>query len=244
VDHPFIATLTRSGPVGQALLAGLVGLSIFTWAIIISKSGALRRAERSSRSFLTRFRQAGVEWMSSDMRLGTPEGPLEKICDAGLRELRVQRSLEGAGAVSAQARDRIQAALETETNDQISDLEKGQLTLAIGASAGPLLGLLGTVWGIMNAFQAIGLQGNAGIATVAPGVAEALIITVAGLAVAIPSVVTYNIHNRKIQVILSIFDRFSNEFLTAVDLSARRAERREETRVSPEDASVFARKRT
>jgi biopolymer transport protein TolQ len=156
----------------------------------------------------------------------------------------VQRSLEGAGAVSAQARDRIRAALETETNDQISDLEKGQLTLAIGASAGPLLGLLGTVWGIMNAFQAIGLQGNAGIATVAPGVAEALIITVAGLAVAIPSVVTYNIHNRKIQVILSIFDRFSNEFLTAVDLSARRAERREETRVSPEDASVFARKRT
>ena len=114
MDHPFIATLTRSGPVGQALLAGLIGMSIFTWAIIFSKNGVLRRAERSARAFLTRFRQSGVEWMSSDIRLGTPETPLEKICDAGLRELRLQRSVEGPGRpLSHPARDRIQAALET-----------------------------------------------------------------------------------------------------------------------------------
>jgi biopolymer transport protein ExbB/TolQ len=247
VDHPFIATLTRSGPVGQALLAGLIGMSIFTWAIIVSKNGALRRAERSARAFLTRFRQSGVEWMSSDIRLGTPETPLEKICDAGLRELRLQRSVEGAGRpLSHAARDRIQSALETETVDQINEVEKGQMALAIGASAGPLLGLLGTVWGIMNAFLSIGLSGNAGIATVAPGVAEALITTVAGLAVAIPSVVVYNIHSRKIQVLTSLFDRFSNEFLTTIDLAGKRAERREETREHAPDSpsSVFARHRT
>jgi biopolymer transport protein TolQ len=247
VDHPFIATLTRSGPVGQALLAGLIGLSIFTWAVIVSKGGALRRAERSARAFLSRFRQSGVEWMSSDIRLGTPETSLEKICDAGLRELRLQRSVEGPGRpLSHPARDRIQSALETETVDQINELEKGQMTLAIGASAGPLLGLLGTVWGIMNAFRSISLSGNAGIATVAPGVAEALITTVAGLAVAIPSVVAYNVHNRKIQVLTSLFDRFSNEFSTTIDLAGKRAERREEPREHTPDSpsSVFARHRT
>jgi biopolymer transport protein TolQ len=247
VDHPFIATLTRSGPVGQALLAGLIGLSIFTWAVIVSKAGALRRADRSARAFLTRFRQSGVEWMSSDIRLGTPETPLEKICDAGLRELRLQRTVEPGRFISHQARDRVQSALETETVEQINELEKGQISLAIGASAGPLLGLLGTVWGIMNAFLSIGLAGNAGIATVAPGVAEALITTVAGLAVAVPSVVAYNIFSRKIQTMTSMFDRFSNEFLTAIDLAGKRAERREETpREQKPDApsSVFARHRT
>jgi biopolymer transport protein TolQ len=99
----------------------------------------------------------------------------------------------------------------------------------------------------MNAFLSIGLSGNAGIATVAPGVAEALITTVAGLAVAIPSVVAYNIFSRKIQTLTSVFDRFSNEFLTAIDLAGKRAERREEApREQKPDApsSVFARHRT
>jgi biopolymer transport protein ExbB/TolQ len=246
VDHPFIATLTRSGPVGQALLAGLIGMSIFTWAVIVSKSGALRRAEKSTRAFLTRFRQSGVEWMSSDIRLGTPETPLEKICDAGLRELRLQRSVEPGRFISHQARDRVQSALETETVEQVNELEKGQMSLAIGASAGPLLGLLGTVWGIMNAFLSIGLTGNAGIATVAPGVAEALITTVAGLAVAIPAVIAYNIHARKIQTLTSLFDRFSNEFVTTIDLAGKRATTREEPREHAPDSpsSVFARHRT
>lgn len=247
MNHPFIATLTRSGPVGQALLAGLIGLSIYTWAVIVSRTGALRRADRAARAFLVRFRQSGVEWMSGDVRLGTTEGPLEKICEAGLRELRLQRAAEGTGRpLSPQARDRVQATLETETSEQISELENGQIVLAVGASAGPLLGLLGTVWGIMNAFASMGMEGNAGIAAVAPGVAEALVGTVAGLAVAIPAVIAYNIHTRKIQLITTLLDRFTHEFLAALDHAGRRADRRDDPReIAPEPGSpVFARHRT
>ncbi len=248
MNHPFIATLTRSGPVGQALLAGLIGLSIFTWAVIVSRTGALRRADRAARAFLARFRQSGVEWMSGDVRLGSSDGPLEKVCEAGLRELRTQRANEGgARTLSPFARDRVQASIEAEIADRIAELETGQIVLAIGASAGPLLGLLGTVWGIMNAFASMGLQGNAGIAAVAPGVAEALVGTVAGLAVAIPSVIAYNIHARKIQLVTSTFDRFAHEFMTALDHAGRRAERREEPprELAPESSTpVFARNRT
>jgi biopolymer transport protein TolQ len=247
VNHPFIATLTRSGPVGQALLAGLIGLSIFTWAIIVSKTGALRRAERSSRAFLARFRQSGVEWMSGDVRAGTREGPLGKICEAGMRELRTQRAVEGATrALSPHARARIESALDAEIADQISELERGQIVLAVGASAGPLLGLLGTVWGIMNAFASMGMEGNAGIAAVAPGVAEALVGTVAGLAVAIPAVIAYNVHARKIHVVTAVFDRFSHEFLAALELAGRRSEGRAEPREAAPDAGqpLFARHRT
>jgi biopolymer transport protein TolQ len=98
----------------------------------------------------------------------------------------------------------------------------------------------------MNAFRAIGMQGNAGIATVAPGVAEALVTTVAGLAVAIPSVIAYNVYGRKTQLVISLFDRFTNEFMTAVDLAGKRGERRESTREpTPEGTPpVFARNRT
>jgi biopolymer transport protein TolQ len=247
VNHPFIATLTRSGPVGQALLAGLIGLSIFTWAIIVTKTGALRRAERSARAFLARFRQSGVEWMSGDVRGGAGEGPLGRICEAGMRELRTQRATEGTTrALSPHARSRIESALSTEIADQISELERGQIVLAVGASAGPLLGLLGTVWGIMNAFASMGLEGNAGIAAVAPGVAEALVGTVAGLAVAIPAVIAYNVHARKIHVVTALFDRFSYEFLAALEIAARRNESRSEPREAvPESGPpLFARHRT
>lgn len=247
MNHPFIETLRHSGPVGQALLAGLIGLSIYTWAIIVSKNGALRRSERATRAFLARFRQSGVEWMSNEPRATTDDGPLGKICEAALREVRLQRGVEGAGRpLSPQSRDRVRDSIDTEITDQITELERGQLVLAIGASAGPLLGLLGTVWGIMNAFVSMGLQGSAGIAAVAPGVAEALIGTVAGLGVAIPAVVAYNIHSRKIQVITSLFDRFGHEFLTALDLSSRRNERREGAREPAAESNppVFARHRS
>ncbi len=247
MNHPFVATLTRSGPVGQALLAGLIGLSIFTWAIIVSKTGALRRAERSVRAFLDRFRQSGVEWMSGEARVPGTEGPLGRVFEAGVRELRAQRAIEGGSRVlSPHARQRVEAALDAEISDQVTELEKGQIVLAIGASAGPLLGLLGTVWGIMNAFASMGMEGNAGIAAVAPGVAEALVGTVAGLGVAIPAVIAYNVHSRKIQVITALFDRFAHEFVTALDVVGRRTERPLEPReASPEAGqSLFARHRT
>lgn len=220
MDHPFIATLTRSGPVGQTILAGLLLLSIYTWMVIFTKTGYLRKAERTARDFLRRFREAGPDWLHATRGVRV-EGVLEDVYEGAVREYRLQRDL-APGPIPPEAMRRIEATLDAEISEVVMTLEKGHLVLAIAASASPFIGLFGTVWGIMNAFRGMSLEGSAGIAAVAPGVAEALVTTVAGLAVAIPAVVSYNLLNRRVQVITSILDRFSTEFLRAVHFVSAR----------------------
>jgi biopolymer transport protein TolQ len=181
--------------------------------------------ESSARDFLARFESAGAAWLADGR---TPDGPpaargsLERICREGLGEYRRQRDITAVGRpLAPEALDRIAGALDAETNDAISELERGHLVLAIAASASPFIGLFGTVWGIMNAFRGMSLEGSAGIAAVAPGVAEALVTTVAGLAVAIPAVISYNVLNRRVQLLAALFDRFANRFLTVADRAAR-----------------------
>lgn len=221
MEHPFISTLLRSGPVGQTILVSLLAISVYTWTIIFSKLGALRRAETQGRAFLARFRESPSDWLETAR--GQVEGPLGPLWEAGRLEYRNQRELAGAGTpLPPESLARIEDALEAETVDQIAKLERGHITLAVAASASPFVGLFGTVWGIMNAFRGIGLEGSAGIAAVAPGVAEALVTTVAGLAVAIPAVVAYNFLNRRVQLLTAQLDRFSTEFLRTVDFVSRR----------------------
>lgn len=221
MDHPFISTLLRSGPVGQTILAGLLILSVYTWSVIFWKQLELRRAERAARESLRRFRERAADWL--DGRLGTPvPAPIGPILDEGVRELRMQRELTGARGLGTESIARIEEALDAETVDRTAELERGQTGLAIAASASPFVGLFGTVWGIMNAFRGMSMEGSAGIAAVAPGVAEALVTTVAGLAVAIPSVVAYNLFNRRITVVVALMERFSGEFLRAAHHTTQR----------------------
>ncbi len=222
MDHPFLSTLLRSGPVGQTILAGLLALSIYTWTIIFSKLGSLRSAERSVREVLERFRESGRSWFTDGLPSGAP-GPAAAIAREGLRELHRQAKGLGPGqAISSESMRQVENAMETETVDRIAELERGHLVLAVAASASPFIGLFGTVWGIMNAFRGMSLEGSAGIAAVAPGVAEALVTTVAGLAVAIPAVILYNLLNRRVQLITALMDRFSSEFLRTAHAATRR----------------------
>jgi biopolymer transport protein TolQ len=215
-------TLTRSGPVGQTILVSLVILSIYSWAIIVSKARGLARAEKQCRAFLERFREGGPEWLVRG-RVPAP-GPLAAVFQGGLEEYVAQRELAGPGQfLDAQATARLEEAVEVEAADQVSQLEKGHIVLAIAASACPFIGLFGTVWGIMNAFRGMSLEGSAGIAAVAPGVAEALITTVAGLAVAIPAVIAYNLLNRRVRIIVGLVDRFETEFVRAAHYASRSA---------------------
>jgi biopolymer transport protein TolQ len=245
VDHPFISTLTRSGPVGQTILAGLLILSLYTWTVIFWKRLDLRRAERSARAFLARFRQDAAQWLGSPV--GTDVAPpLGPVLAEGVSEYRAQRELAGAGSpLDGHAFARIEEVLEAETTERINELERGQVILAIAASASPFIGLFGTVWGIMNAFRGMSLEGSAGIAAVAPGVAEALVTTVAGLAVAIPAVVAYNIFHRRIQVVTSLLDRFSTEFVRAAHHASARGGSAPSPGAEPDPAieqPVFARR--
>lgn len=245
MEHPFIATLLRSGPVGQTILAGLLLLSVYTWAIIVTKLGALRAAEQSSRRLMARFREAGSRWLGSPSDAAPLEGPLGKVCAEGLREYRAQTQwLVPGQALPPDARERVEAAMEVETVDQIADLERGHLVLAVAASASPFIGLFGTVWGIMNAFRGMGLEGSAGIAAVAPGVAEALVTTVAGLAVAIPAVVAYNLLNRRVQLVTMLLDRFSTEFMRTIHHATRGGEAMPPSAppAAAESPAIFARR--
>jgi biopolymer transport protein TolQ len=214
--------LTRSGPVGQTILAGLLILSLYTWAVVFWKRGELARAERGARDFLRRFRENASQWLNSGVAGPLPR-PVGPVFEEALSEVRMQREMVGAGRpLGADSLARVQQVLDAETDDQITDLERGQTVLAIAASASPFVGLFGTVWGIMNAFRGMSLEGSAGIAAVAPGVAEALVTTVAGLAVAIPSVVMYNLFNRRIRNIIGLMERFNVEFIRAVDHASHR----------------------
>jgi biopolymer transport protein TolQ len=221
VDHPFVAALLRSGPVGQFILAGLLGFSIYTWTVIFSKSGVLRAAYRTSVTGLARFREGGLEWFEAPRTVPLP-GPLGRVLAEGLREYRTQRDLAGGGPLASDGIARLESALEAETLDRITELERGHLGLGIAASSSPFIGLFGTVWGIMNSFRGMSLQGSAGIAAVAPGIAEALITTAAGIGVAVPAVIAYNVLNRRVQLITTILDRFSAEFVRAAVAASRR----------------------
>ena len=109
--------------------------------------------------------------------------------------------------------------------DQLATIKSPLYSVVEGicASAAPFIGLFGTVWGIMNSFRGMSLQGSAGIAAVAPGIAEALITTAAGIGVAIPAIVAYNLLNRRVQLMTALLDRFSSEFLRVAVAASRRA---------------------
>jgi biopolymer transport protein TolQ len=113
---------------------------------------------------------------------------------------------------------RFEGAMEIAIAEEISGLEQHLPFLATTGSVSPFFGLLGTVWGVMDSFMRIGVAGTANLGAVAPGIAEALIATVAGLATAIPAVIAYNAFLRKIEVIRGQMERFVFEFLARVNV--------------------------
>ena len=141
MEHPFISTLLRSGPVGQTILFALVLLSIYTWTIIFSKVASLRTAQRQCQEFLARFRESPADWL--DTTRGSAAGPMGRLWETGRTEYRNQLELAGPdGAISPEGIARIEEAIEAETVDVIADLEKGHLVLAVASSASPFIGLL------------------------------------------------------------------------------------------------------
>ncbi|MEJ2152420.1 MAG: MotA/TolQ/ExbB proton channel family protein [Gemmatimonadota bacterium] len=170
--------------------------------------------------------------------LAIPANPLTEVFKAGVRELKhlSQRSElspreedpmgAASGGVTAPPRgtttitilekESIHMALEREASQQVEKLEEGLPFLATTGSVAPFFGLLGTVWGIMDAFLSIGLRGSGNINVVAPGVAEALITTIAGLAVAIPAVIGYNYFVSQIKEIGDELGHFSSELINVI----------------------------
>lgn len=218
----FLESVLQSGAMGRGIVALLLIVSVYSWAILIYKHGVIRRAETASRRFLAEFRarhQAMLARGPDTSRL--PRSPLVRIFDAGLDELALlTRSAAGSSSanspLSVAQIDTLERGVERAVSEQVIELRKYLIILATTAAAAPFVGLFGTVWGIMEAFTGMYATGSASISSVAPGVSAALTTTVAGLAVAIPALVAYNYLTNRIKTLTVQMDNFASEFVSVV----------------------------
>ncbi len=191
-----IGLFGETGWVGKGIVVILMGFSVVSWAMILLKYQFLRKAEKESHAFLhdfrrtknidTLFRQAETRKFS----------PLATLFIEGYREAEsILKSLPDGKAAEEDRpliSQEIERSLKITTQDEIVYMERYLAFLGTTGTVGPLLGLFGTVWGIMDAFYGIGLKGAGDIGALAPGLAAALINTISGLFVAIPAVIAYN----------------------------------------------------
>ncbi len=221
----------RSSPIAQFVLLILVVFSVASWAVILYKLWWFRRAARQSATFLDVFRKSSrfSEVHAVCKSLGA--SPLVGIFQSGYAELNTQLrqvgTAHGAGQVlgstAAPGRPTLRSlpavdrALLRASAVEINKLEHRIPFLATTASITPFIGLFGTVWGIMSAFEGIGQTASTSLAVVAPGIAEALIATAAGLFAAIPAVYFYNLLVHRVKVFATEMDDLSLEFLNIAE---------------------------
>ena len=210
-----LSLVLQASGVVMGVLVLLAFFSLVSWYIIGYKLIYLHRAHSESDRFLEIFwrskRLDAIYQSAEELR----RSPISQVFKAGYIELSKIKAGEGGGDKASWLGDMqsIERALERAQTSETTHLESMVPFLATTGSAAPFVGLFGTVWGIMNSFRNIGEKGAANLATVAPGIAEALIATAIGLMAAIPAVVAYNYFVRRIEVLTAEMDAFSNDFL-------------------------------
>jgi biopolymer transport protein TolQ len=215
----------RSSPVAQVVLLILALFSILSWGITLYKLWTFRRADRQSAAFLDVFRKSNRFSEVQAVCKTLADSPLVGIFQAGYAELNAQLRQGGAGAGEGTQAARpvmrsvtaLDRALLRASALEVGKLEDRVPFLATTASITPFIGLFGTVWGIISAFDSIGQTASTSLAVVAPGIAEALIATAAGLFAAIPAVYFYNRLAQQVKVFATEMDDFSLEFLNIAE---------------------------
>jgi biopolymer transport protein ExbB/TolQ len=210
----------RATPEGKAIIIVLIFFSIIAWSIMASKALEMRRARRLNQYFDAEFRAQKAVLGIHSRKVVVDGCPLFAVYQAGCQELETRLKGPSGGRpaqVSLKAMEHIKRTLERAVAQQALKLESGLILLAIAVSGAPFLGLLGTVWGVMSAFSYVAMRGHADLQTMAPGVAGALITTVAGLLVAIPSMFGYNwlVHN--LRVFTVELDNFAQELASKME---------------------------
>jgi biopolymer transport protein TolQ len=213
--------MLNAGLIVKLVLILLLFFSVVSWAIILFKLVQVHRANSESDRFMDFFwKSKRFDTIASQVDRFA-NSPLTVLFNEGYGELKKVVEGNGASEGSALSTDlggveNVSRALRRATNSEITRLEKYLTFLATTGSTSPFIGLFGTVWGIMTAFEGIGKTGSASLAVVAPGIAEALIATAIGLVAAIPAVMAYNHFQNKIRVLIKEMDNFSTEFLNIV----------------------------
>jgi biopolymer transport protein TolQ len=209
------------------VLSVLGVISVVSWGIILHKLWVFKRTERQTAQFLDVFRRSNKFSEVQAVCRSLGDSPLVGLFQSGYAELTAQlrqaapdvangpgpNPKPAAGRPTLKSLAAVDRALLRASVVEINKLEKHITFLATSASVAPFIGLFGTVWGIMNSFQGIGQTGSTNLGVVAPGIAEALVATAAGLAAAIPAVWFYNLLTQRVKLFASDMDDFSMEFL-------------------------------
>ncbi|HEX3799524.1 MAG TPA: MotA/TolQ/ExbB proton channel family protein [Verrucomicrobiae bacterium] len=210
----------QATPEAKIIIFCLFVFSIMAWFVMFTKAIQMRRAAKLNQFFGAEFKSQKNVLGMFDRRLQVEGCPLFMVYQAGSVELDTRlKNPEGGRKqyVSLKGIEHVKRSLENTVAQESLKLESGLILLAIAVSGAPFLGLLGTVWGVMSTFGHIAQQGNASLAVMAPGVAAALITTVAGLLVAIPSMFGYNwlVHNLRVMTVQ--LDNFAQELISKIE---------------------------
>jgi biopolymer transport protein TolQ len=211
----------QATPEGKAVIFCLLIFSIIAWSVMIAKALQMRRAKKLNQFFGAEYRKQQHVLDVFDRRVQADGCPMFSVYHAGSLELDTRlKNSDGSGrkrSLSLKGMEHVKRSLENTVAQESLRLESGLILLAIAVSGAPFLGLLGTVWGVMSTFGHIAQQQQASLIAMAPGVAAALITTVAGLLVAIPSMFGYNwlVHN--LRVLTVELDNFAQELVSKME---------------------------
>jgi biopolymer transport protein ExbB/TolQ len=228
---------------GFCTILALLVVSIFSWTVIISKARQLIRARKMSKKFYAAYRSTRDPLDIYRRKEEFDGAPAYSLYYTGAEEaeyhlknnpVTIETVKPVVPGISTQAQtdilarsittkishasfDSVRVALERAASDESLSLEKGMIVLSTAVAGGPFIGLFGTVWGVMETFSGIGIANAASLNAMAPGVAAALLATVAGLSVAIPAMFAYNYMVTTIRAITQELDSFSNEYATQLE---------------------------
>jgi biopolymer transport protein ExbB/TolQ len=207
---------------GKITIGVLLLVSLFSWSVIITKIIQLTRAARASKKFFASYREAHHP-LDIQRKGETFDGaPAFELYQAGTKELQYQLTknplvINGECKITQFGFDAIRVVLEEAAMHEALALEKGMIVLSTAVAGGPFIGLLGTVWGVMETFSGIARANAASLTAMAPGVAGALIATVIGLLVAIPAMFAYNFMVTKIRAFTQELDAFAIRYATLIE---------------------------
>ncbi|MGF1531968.1 MAG: MotA/TolQ/ExbB proton channel family protein [Puniceicoccaceae bacterium] len=220
--EPAIASLVtyfgQSNTAGKLIIVLLAGGSLFAWTLMLSKYFELTLRRRANQAYEQRLVDVG-RLLNLDVR--SPAGGTGPYAGLVAAALQSYYRIKATGEVALNARlKHVENALQREVAAHSEILENHMITLASIVTGAPFLGLLGTVWGVMDAFGGVALAGNATIQSLAPGVSGALLTTVAGLVVAIPSVFGYNLLLARVKKMTTELENFASVIADRIELEA------------------------
>ncbi len=221
MEFSLFSMILQASLVAKGVLALLLLMSVGSWALMFQKYFALGAASRKATEGMARFDRAAnlreaVQSLGAD-----PTSPLYFIAHQGVQEFNRSKELGNSSEVVV---DNVRRALRQGVASELSRLQNSLSVLATTANTAPFIGLFGTVWGIMGSFHSIGMLKTASLATVAPGISEALVATAIGLAVAVPATIGFNIFMGKLSQVDTQLVNFASTFLNRVqrELNAHR----------------------